>query len=70
MDPLDSLLVVAVAKSILCLLTRKEVVMANLSNRLTKMSDASKAFVLETFATFGIVTIVRAVMVPPALSGL
>jgi hypothetical protein len=44
--------------------------MANLSNRLTKMSDASKAFVLETFATFGIVTIVRAVMVPPALSGL
>ena len=41
--------------------------MAQLNDRVSRLSDWSRVFVLETFASFGLATILRAAMAPPAL---
>lgn len=64
---MSSLLIVAVAKFVWFLLARKEATMANLNCTTMKALDGLKRFIIETFASFGLVTVLRAAMVPPAL---
>lgn len=42
--------------------------MAKISRTLTSLRNWVKVFILETLAVFGLVTLLRAAMVPPALS--
>ena len=66
MDPLSSFLIVMVSRFVLITLTERKVAMAKLNDWSTKL-DSLKAFVYDTLTSFGIVTIVKAAMVPPML---
>jgi repressor of nif and glnA expression len=55
------------ARFFLFLLARKEVAMATLLDRSAAVLDPLKVFVKDTITSFGLVVVLKAVMVPPAL---
>ena len=67
MDPLGSLLIVMTTRLILFVLTRMEAAMAKSNVSLTSALYRLWEFVLNTLVAFGVVTILKAVMVPRAL---
>jgi hypothetical protein len=66
-DPLGSLLIAMMARFFLFILTRKEVAMAKPHDRSTAVVNSLNVFVKDTVTSFGLVVILKAVMVPHAL---
>lgn len=68
MDLLSSLLITATGRLIVLVLTAKEVV--PMTDRLTKLRNAVRAFIKDTVFSFGLVVILKAALAPHALRGI